>query len=237
MSQYIVLACPACGGKTSLSSDTRSATCDYCGSQMILNPRAPQTGAERLERPAGAEPIVPRAPGVTIERTPAGLEIRRRWFNLSYIALAVFCVFWDGFLVFFYASGIISGAPAVFLLFPLIHVAVGMALTYSTVAGFVNSTYISLGQDEVRVEHGPLPYPGNVVLQTRELRQLFTQEVVQRTKNGTRVTYSLCAVTADGRKKALMKGLQSADMGLYVEKEMERYLGIADQPVVGEVYR
>ena len=260
MSHYTVLACPACGGKANLSTDTRSATCDYCGSQLILDdrfavkrtPPAPvegpfppdaqrtfggTSGQRELVEGQRERPIAPRVPGISINTTPEGVEIARRWFHPRYIFMGVFCLFWDGFLLFWYGGGLASGAPAVFFLFPLIHVAVGVGLTYSTLAGFINTTYINLTRESVNIQHAPLPYPGSKTIPAGELRQLYTQQVSRRTKNGTSISYALSAVSRDGQKLDLLKDLDSPEASLFIEQQVEQYYHIDDQPVAGEMSR
>lgn len=240
MALYTVLTCPQCGGKTNLSTDTRSATCEYCGSQLLLN-AAPETltphSARRDDplRPIAPRAITPRARGILVESTAEGLTIRRRWFHPRYIAMAFFCVVWDVFLLFWYGAAFNMNAPAIMFLFPLIHLAVGAVLTYTTLAGFLNTTYVDLTHSEVRIEHAPLPYPGNKRLAAADLRQLYTQEVTHRTKNGTTTTYTLNAITLSGDKLELIKDLDSPEAGLFIEQQVEQYLGISNLRVSGEV--
>ena len=70
-----------------------------------------------------------------------------------------------------------------------------------------------------------------------DVGQLYTQEIVRRTKNGTTTSYNLSAVTRDGEKLDLLKGLDSPEAGLYIEQQIEQYYNITDQPVAGEMYR
>lgn len=236
MSLYTVLTCPACGGKTNLSTDTRTATCEYCGNQLLLNaaagsaPGAPARADRR-------EAIVPKVRGVTIQNTPEGVIISRRWFHPRYIFLAFFCVVWDVFLLFWYSMAFSMGGSGIMMLFPLLHVAFGIGLTYSTLAGFVNTSTITLNRQEIRVEHAPLPYPGNKTIPAADVRQVYTQEILRQTKNGTSTSYNLSAVTRDGEKLDLLKGLDSPEAGLYIEQQIERFFNIADEPVAGEMAR
>ncbi len=236
MSLYTVLTCPTCGGKTNLSTDTRTATCEYCGNQLLINP--PASGAPAVEaRSASRQAIVPKASGVTIQNTPGGVEISRRWFHPRYIFMAFFCVIWDVFLLFWYGAAFSMRGPAIMFLFPLIHLTVGAVLTYTTLAGFVNTSYITLNRQEVSVRHAPLPYPGNKAIPAADVRQLYTQEIVRQTKNGATTSYNLSAVTRDGEKLDLLKGLDSPEAGLYIEQQIEQYYNITDQPVAGEMPR
>lgn len=236
MSYYVVLTCPTCGGKTNLFADTRTATCEYCGNQLLINPPAgaiPKSDGRDAPRSA----IVPRARGVNVQNVPNGVEISRRWYHPRYIFLAFFCAIWNVFLLFWYGAAFSMNGPAIMFLFPLIHVAVGVMLTYTTLAGFLNTSTISLNRQEISVRHAPLPYPGEKTIPAGDVRQVYTQEHVRHTKNGTTNSYNLSAVTRGGEKLDLLKGLDSPEAALYIEQQIERYYNIADEPVAGEILR
>lgn len=235
MPSYTVLVCPTCGGKTSLSSDATSATCNYCGNEMILHPAA-GSGLVYSEtsRPRGEAPL-PK--GVKLENLDNGFEISRRWFSLKYIFMAFFCVFWDGFLIFWYSLAFSMGAPLIMKVFPILHLAVGIYLTYSTLAGFFNTSYVTVNRQEVKVEHYPLPWPGKFTLPASDLDQLYVREIIHRGKNGTTTTYTLSAMLRNGRKIDILKNMDSPEAGFYVEQQVERYLSISDQAVAGELPR
>ena len=91
--------------------------------------------------------------------------IRLSWFHPILIFMAFFCVFWDGFIIVWYTmalAGPIKGNMMWLpLLFPLMHVAVGVGLTYYVIAGFLNSTRILIDHESVHIRHQPLPWRGN----------------------------------------------------------------------------
>lgn len=235
MPQYTVLACPSCGGKTSLEAGTPLATCQYCGNQIILRPAEQgwlNYADQFTRRPEAAMPD-----GVQLNTTPDGIEIRRRWFSAKYIFLALFCVVWDGFLLFWYSIAFGVGAPSIMVLFPLLHVAVGLYLTYSTVAGFVNTSILRINRAGFSISHGPLPWPGGSDLPATDLEQLYTKEEVHRGKNGTTTDYTLTAVLRSGRSHDLLKSLPSPEMGFFIEQQVESYLRIEDRPMAGEMAR
>jgi hypothetical protein len=76
------------------------------------------------------------------------IEIVRKWFGYRIIFMTVFAIFWDGFLFMWY-SKVGEGADPMAFYFPLIHVAVGIGLTYAVVAGWLNRTYILVGQGKI----------------------------------------------------------------------------------------
>lgn len=237
MPGYTVLVCPTCGGKTSLEEGTPLATCMYCGNQLILRPAA----GERL--PSSPPPAAvgrgdaPMPANVLLDTAGEGMTITRRWFSPRHIFLGVFSLFWMGFLVFWYGMAFSVGAPLIAILFPLLHLAVGVYLGYSALAGFINTSVIKVTHNQFSVTHGPLPWPGNLNLAAGELEQLYTTEVTRRTKNGTSTSYSLCAVMRGGRKIDLLKQVDTPDTCFFIEQQVEQYLRIDDRAVAGEMPR
>ena len=104
------------------------------------------------------------------------LRLVRRWFSKMVLALAFFCIFWDGFLIFWYFIAFTKDTPLMMKVFPVIHVLVGVVLTYGVVCGFVNHTVVEAEGGELRVRHGPLPVPGNRRLTLSDIKQLYTRE-------------------------------------------------------------
>jgi hypothetical protein len=169
-----------------------------------------------------------------INQSHFALDISLRWMSPGAYFLVFFCLFWDGFLVVWYSIALSSGeTSAEFILFPLLHVAVGIGLTYYTICLFVNSTHISADERNLSVQHGPLPWPrGNKEIATRDISQLYVKESVS--DKGQR-SYSLLARTQTGEDVKLISGIMvAAEKLLMLEETIENYLGIIDQRVTGE---
>jgi len=180
------------------------------------------------------------------EVLPSGLRLTYRWFGPQFLFLVFFCVFWNGFLVFWYSTatagvdwsaglGAIKGDRLMMLLFPVIHVGVGVGLTYFTLCGFLNSTVVDVSPRQISVKHGPLPWFGNRIVEAMQVAQIYREEIVRRGKNGPHTSYQLSVATKDNRKLKLLSGLETPDLALYLEQEIERHLGIRDQAVAGEM--
>jgi len=136
--------------------------------------------------------------------------------------------------VFWYSS--LLGAPtAVSIiagLFPILHVSVGIGLTYWTIAGFLNRTTLRLDERNLSVRHGPLPWKGNHTIPREDIKQLYCEHEVSQGKNGPTHSYYLSAVLVDERKLRL--GSMPADHAKYIEELFEERLGITDMRVSGE---
>ena len=163
------------------------------------------------------------------------MEITRKWFGLQTVLLTGFAVFWDLFLLKWYDDVLQQDADIFFVLFPLLHVAVGIGLTYYVIASWFNTTHITVNNLELGVAHRPLPWIGSKKILSGNLAQLYSKEKVSRTSKGGRsVTYEVRANTKDGRNIKIVSGLENQEQALYIEQQIEQYLNIEDARVRGE---
>ena len=241
------LFCKKCGKQVlaeDMNLEMALAKCRECSSVFsILDSLNEETGsgvtavkAERLPAP------MPK--GYQIEEIGSELAITYRWFSAAAFFLLFFCVIWDGLLVVWYFLGISQFAgggggglwPGLFmLLFPLLHVAVGVGLTYAVVCMFLNRTEIRVVGGELSIWHGPVPCPGKCRLPTSDVKQLFVTENIHRGKNGCTYTYDVNAMKQDNTKQKLIGNLRDVQQALFLEQKLEQHLGIAPQHVPGEV--
>jgi hypothetical protein len=245
------LSCRACGAAfTADAVDRRLAivSCAHCGALFDLAARADRvpTGDAAtpvtlsLEAaPSGSAPErapVPLPDGFTVSDRRGTLAVRWRWFRFKHLLMLFFCVAWDSFLVFWYGIALTQpDTPWLMVVFPLAHVAVGVGLTYATLAGLLNRTTIQVDATRLTVRHGPVPWRPQPTLMRRELEQLYVTREVSRGKNGVSVTFSVRAVTRDHSGLALVKGLDQLDQALWLEQEIERHLDLRDRAVAGEL--
>ncbi len=174
---------------------------------------------------------------LTFDEQGSELTVSFRWMGIQAFFLIPFCLFWNGILIFMYTMMFSSGAPLFAFLFPLIHLSVGVGLTYYTVCLFFNKTYITANRNELSVRHTPLPWVGAKTLNVSEIDQLFVKEKISRGKNGTSVTYDLLAKLKNGKKNVkILSGstLGDADDVQAMENRIETFLGIRDRAVSGE---
>ena len=203
--------CPSC--RLQIHSDDINLTnmvakCRRCHSLVSLNRFLNASGSgEAPFRPVNRQKV-PQPPGFTVDESGPGLKVIRRWYSGAFVFLAFFCIGWDSFLVIWYFMAFAVNAPWLFKVFPVIHVAVGVCLTYYTLAGFLNSTTISVEGMSFRVRHGPLPWFRNMTLQTDHIDQLYAQQETHQRKNGVSYSYKVCAVTREGHKVVLVPGLE-----------------------------
>ncbi len=212
------------------------AKCADCGEVFNCADQLALVADFEPSRGDGTGPDIPMPKGIRVFHHAHGLRIVRRWFGPKFLFLIVFCAFWDGFMLFWFSIAIAQKQWAM-AAFGTIHGLVGVGLTYYLIAGLVNSTTITVLNGLVKIVHGPIRVPGNREIKADALRQLYTKRIVHHSKNGTSTSYELRAMTADERDEKLLGGLEKQEQGLYIEQEIEKFLGITDRPIRGEVER
>lgn len=236
------LRCKRCGAPLPMENvhtDLGLAKCGHCHAVMDLlsreEPAAPAAAPAPSHRRRAGRAAVPLPEKFKVEDQGSSLAIEWRWFSPVFIFLIVFCVFWDGFLVVWYSIAVAS--KTYFMgVFALGHVAVGVGLSWYTLAGLINRTRLEVAQGTLRIRHFPLFWPGQRTLPVDRISQFFVQQRVHRNKGSVSYTYDLNAVLRpDGRSLKLLGRLESAEQGLFLEQRLESFLGITDEPVEGEL--
>jgi len=236
--ELVAMRCKSCGATlppSSINFELAMARCEHCGGVFALR-------REDFDHPASAPAAaqqriaVPMPEGINLSEGPAELRITRRWFHWTVIPLLGFCVIWNGFMLVWHGIALAAGIWFMSC-FGLIHTAVGIGLAYFVIASLLNRTTVVARPGVLSVSHRPVPWPGNVTLNTDEVEQLYFTEKIRHGKNTVHTRYTVEAVLRSGRKKSLLKGMNNADQALYVEQELERYLKIEDRPVRGELPR
>lgn len=166
----------------------------------------------------------------------SSLEISFKWFNPMAFFLLFFSIFWVGFLVFWYAISFSTGAPLMALLFPIIHVSVGVGLIYYVLCLFFNKTYFHIYDGELNVVHQPIPWwRGNRKMNIEDIVQFYVKEKKTNGKNGPKFSYDLRAKLRNQEDKSIMALDDiSSVTAKELEKRLEKFLGIQDQAVRGE---
>lgn len=205
--------------------------CGYCKTLML--PPQGRTGPAAF-RP---RPEIPLPPGMNLQATVGGLKITRRWFTLVVLFLIPFCIAWDSFLIGWYTMTGKTDAPLVFSLFPLIHVAVGVGLTYFTLATLINKSIVEVNRGVMTISHGPLPWTGWREIPAGLIDQLYCKEIINRGKNGPSISYEVWVALNNGTSSKLLGAGLEMDQALYIEQQIERYLDLKDKPMSGEVRR
>jgi hypothetical protein len=225
--------CDACGAvvpATDIDLNRNIAKCAACNNVFNCKAQLDGLGPGARERP---QVELPR--GMEMFTRSNGLRIVRRWFGAKVIALTFFCIFWDGFMITWYAIAITKKVWPM-AAFGLLHAAVGIGLTYYVIAGFLNRTVITVLNGRLNIDHGPIPVPGKLSMSADELDQLYAKRKVSHSRNGgTSVSYELHARLTGGQDRKLLGGLTKEEHALFIEQQIESFLGIEDRAVSGEV--
>lgn len=239
MSKPQALKCPGCGSPLRLEDwDTAAGIikCSFCRALSTLPGSQPGGGPpDKKTFPPRAD--IPLPPRIQVDFDGTTTVITRRWFTPLVYLMIFFCVAWDSFLIFWYGLSLRIHPPWIFFVFPLAHVAVGIGITYTTLATLVNRTVIEAGRGRLRITHAPLPWRGNAEFETHEITQLFCKETITRNKQGPSWNYEVWVNFQTGQPRKLASLGASMEAALFIEQSLEKALGIQDRPVPGEVSR
>jgi hypothetical protein len=200
--------------------------CEYCGCYCQVETDAP----DNIERPE-----TPMPKGFTVKRSKSELKITRDWFNMAVIGITFFCLFWNGFMVMWFGITI-SQRIWMMAAFGSLHALIGLGVAYGVLAGWLNQTVVKVNSTSLEVTSGPIPVPGNKLLKTVDIKQLYSKEKTSRGES-TSYSYEVHVVTYDKKDETLVAGLTDSAQALYIEQQIEHALGIKDRLVRGELER
>ncbi len=200
-----------------------------------LSPAAPPAPSPRAAVPARRRRRA--APGgkapCTETREGGALVLSWSWRGTPLVFLVPFALFWNGFMVVWYAIALAEG-EVLMALFGVLHLLVGVGLGYGALAALVNHTYVVISPRRLEVRHGPLRWRGARSLATEDIRQLYVRRRVHRGKDSTSTHYDVIAMLGerDGytEEEVLLSDVGEA-RALWVEWRIEEALGIEDEEV------
>lgn len=222
------MRCGQCGEDIhprDLDIEALEARCRYCGwafgkiespyrrgaSKALVH--EPETGKPGVPRPACVE-VSPRGAATVIRyRAHSRVEVTE-WVMLLLVPILLVSAF-----VFYISKSLILAAVPSGLLALLFYAA--LAIRYYP-------RELVLDEDVLEVRLGRLPLGRHPRANIRQLG--VTDEVT----TGGALRFSLTA-RIDGRNVDLLHVTRPLD-GLYLEQELERLLGLADEPIPGEIF-
>lgn len=213
-------------------------TCERCGKQVPFGAVGLCPGCRTHYFPGGEvhpRDAIRQPESVVTSRRPGELTLRWRWQNRGGLA-AILVVLALGLVTWYFRDTYV--------------LAIGLPITcYWGFAQLFNSTWITVREGGLEVRSGPIPLRFPVQLRADHVRQLYsTKELkmgpsrLDRTSGFQRAStyfaYDLSAVTAPGdRRVKLVTHMPTPDIALFLERELERELGIEDAPVAEELRR
>lgn len=231
---YRNLSCPNCQDKI-LSSDINLnkgiAKCSSCS--VIFNIDHDMHG----DIPAARKEeifVIPK--GIEVLKMMSELEIDMKWRHTASWFLVIFTLIWNAILLPFGLFIIISGELFV-LLFMSLHLLVGIGLIYWCIASLLNTTYINVDSRYITIEHRPLKlFFKEYQLETQNVEQLYVKKYSNGSTNGRpNYVHAVMAIMKNKEEIQIIKGISKPTQALYIEQEIEKFTGIQDRSVAGEI--
>ena len=229
-----LLTCPKCNHFISgidLNIEKTIAKCSHCHHVF---------GFEHDSHSGQLRPSQIMPEGVEVLKLRSELDIRLKWMNTTSkdgrTFLMLFAGFWNLMVLPFALFAVLTGAWGI-LLFLSLHLLVGLGLLWHLATVYVNRTSISVTKNRLRVRTFPLKHFlwKSTDIETDAIRQLYVSKYVQSTSNGEpNFAYALYGIIEGGEKVCLVRGMNRATQ-IFVEKEIEDYLGIKNRKVAEEV--
>ena len=231
------LYCKECGSlipADDMNISAMTAKCGKCNSVFSFSDQI--GGASSFEEKSARRAPVLLPKGIRAEEQNGKLQISLKWFRWTNVFMTFFTIFWDSFMIVWFGISISTGAYEM-AAFGSLHAAVGIYLTYTVLANYLNRTLITVDRENVTVKIGPLPWPGNQHIRSSDITQLYSKSVLTRNRNSSSEHFEVHAVLKNRTHLCLAKTLEEMEQAFYIEQKIEDFLKIEDEPVRGEIKR
>jgi hypothetical protein len=174
---------------------------------------------------------MPIPEGLDVLQSGDSVVIRRSWRTWAVLVMIPFLIFWFGFLGFWYYHAFTDPkAPLMMFLFPLLHLAAGVALAYFMVCSLVNYTDVMISGSRVRCVIGPLPWWGSRDLPSEDIRGVTVRE---RWGNKGSVSYTVMVVDASNRERTLLSATPRREQADFIAASIREILGLDGSSAMG----
>jgi hypothetical protein len=223
--------CPKCGRPVAgedIELSANRALCKPCGEIFPLPPAVvalagPSAVLAEVPLPSDLE-WSERKEGAGMTRTTQYILAPPR---LAALPLLVFAGIWDSFIVFFYVGMMRSSrTPGFALLFPLLHVAAGVFITWLALVKTLNRSRVTFDRTTFRLEHSPIPARG-ASFPTSEIERF---EATESRSNRGSSTWTLRVLTRDGKATRLSLPIDQRDHVAFVGAKLNAALAEVREP-------
>jgi len=226
------LLCPKCARPVPVENINISSLIGKCGNCNSIFEVEDELGKQEVAE----RPVIELPKGFDVQRGVSELRIRVKWRKTRMVWFYVlFSAFWNG-VVFIFVGVAVATNNAVMALAISIHFIVGISFLLYTIALFVNTSELYATTHGLRIKHGPIPVPFNPKrdIPRAQLDQLYVEEyIASRTNGNPNYAFRLCAsIKGEDKRAKLMKGLKKPDQALYLEHEIEKFMGIENRKMV-----
>ncbi|MCB0208183.1 MAG: hypothetical protein KDJ52_02565 [Anaerolineae bacterium] len=104
---------------------------------------------------------------------------------------------------------------------------------YYSLKNTVNTTHIRISPTALQINEGPLLPRWHTSVTASNITQLYVKKIVRRGNKSTTTTYDLNFVQKIGSDRTIVTGLERAEQALFLEQEIERFLGFEDRSIKG----
>jgi hypothetical protein len=229
------ITCPRCGAPlaagdvNAVTGLVRCRACDEVFRHVPAAGLAPPPPREVIPGPAPA--------GITVLEEGHARTLRYRWRSTRTVMITVFSVLWIASIRYGLSRPEARPGTGVRIIVE-VALALGIYVAYWALAEWVNTTTFTLAGGWLRMRHGPVPWPGAVDLPAAAIRQLYAHDfTMPQERGGDSHQYSVRVLLRDGTARTLMSNLRSPAATRYIERRLEAWLGLADEPVAGEMPR
>ncbi|MCB1177563.1 MAG: hypothetical protein KDK36_08310, partial [Leptospiraceae bacterium] len=107
---------------------------------------------------------------------------------------------------------------------------------YVFLAKFVNKVKVKVARGKLGVRVGPLPVGGNIDIDVNDLEQLYCKSKwTMKSEEKTIYEYDLYAILKNSNHELIAESMKEKEQAQYLEYEIEKYLGIIDTKIKGEI--
>ncbi len=229
---YRNLTCPNCE-KNILSSDINInkglAKCSDCHVVFDLEQEMDKNS------PAQKEEIFVIPKGIEMLKVFGELNIEMKWRHSVSFFMMFFTIFWNIMVLPFALIAIFTGELGMLLGISL-HLLVGIGLILWALAALFNTTYIVVDEHFIRIEHRPFKlFYKEYELEVLQVQQLYVKKYQNGSTNGNpNYAFAVMIQMKNKEEFQLVKGLAKPAQALYIEQEIEKFIGIEDKPMIGE---
>ncbi len=218
------------------SPETSNGTTQPYSAEMLEHGVNQETHQTETENHEVSDIPLPR--GIEINFHDEYIQITRTWFSLfKLIGIILSAIVFNFVVINKGMLGVVmSDAALPPKAFSLLFIIIGITLIYLALVIWINKSQIYVSKKAIEIKHQPLPWLGNKRIETSNIKQFFVKKKVGSERNGTRtVSFHVMGVTDNDKTFKLITGLKSSNQALYIEQEIEKYLGIENETVSGEM--
>jgi len=184
--------------------------------------------------------------GLSIDESTQKLTITKKWPLSNTLIFIIIGPLLAGFCSFLVLNALDSLSyntnlatrfiGFIYLLFPIFFTLLGCLISYIGISSFFNTTTITVEENLIRIQSGPLPLLKEKQIPKEQLKQIFVRSAQSLVKS-----FQLSYIDPTHQAHSLLGSfltLSFPDFNLWEAKEIERrlesFLGISDQVVLGE---